>query len=224
MILTCPQCSTQFAVPPNAITADGRKVRCAKCKHVWHQYPIEDKVAKETDGEKNNQTPSGQKPENTEKPQVEEDLTRVENTNTETDNTSKSDQFKSAVIVIKQEIVTGYPSILIGLFVVFFGYFLISMMHSPLVMGDGVIFSDVVIDRDDDGLSINGQLTNTIDNERGLPSILVTVFIDDIEGDSSIFNAPQDVLPAGETIDFELVVDKYPENVTDVRVGFSLSD
>jgi predicted Zn finger-like uncharacterized protein len=39
MILTCPQCGTQYVVKDGAIPPDGRQVRCAACKHSWHQDP-----------------------------------------------------------------------------------------------------------------------------------------------------------------------------------------
>jgi predicted Zn finger-like uncharacterized protein len=41
MILTCPSCSTQYVVKDGAIPAEGRQVRCASCKHSWHQEPEE---------------------------------------------------------------------------------------------------------------------------------------------------------------------------------------
>jgi len=37
MILTCPACSTRFAIDSNALGAGGRRVRCGSCRHVWHQ-------------------------------------------------------------------------------------------------------------------------------------------------------------------------------------------
>lgn len=41
MILTCPSCGTQYVVKDGAIPPGGRQVRCASCKHSWHQNPDE---------------------------------------------------------------------------------------------------------------------------------------------------------------------------------------
>lgn len=40
MIVSCPACSTSFAVDDSLIGPSGRKVRCAKCSHRWHQMPV----------------------------------------------------------------------------------------------------------------------------------------------------------------------------------------
>lgn len=37
MILTCPACATQYRLKDGAIPPEGRTVRCASCKHKWHQ-------------------------------------------------------------------------------------------------------------------------------------------------------------------------------------------
>ena len=39
MILTCPACDTKYVVKDDAIPPQGRQVRCAACKHSWHQDP-----------------------------------------------------------------------------------------------------------------------------------------------------------------------------------------
>jgi predicted Zn finger-like uncharacterized protein len=39
MILICPACGTQYVVKDGAIPSQGRQVRCASCKHSWHQDP-----------------------------------------------------------------------------------------------------------------------------------------------------------------------------------------
>jgi predicted Zn finger-like uncharacterized protein len=44
MILTCPECGTQYAVKDGAIPEGGRKVRCASCGHSWHQQPSPDSL------------------------------------------------------------------------------------------------------------------------------------------------------------------------------------
>jgi predicted Zn finger-like uncharacterized protein len=47
MILTCPQCATQYNVDAAKFPAAGRDVRCAKCAHVWHQDAPEPERAPE---------------------------------------------------------------------------------------------------------------------------------------------------------------------------------
>lgn len=44
MIITCPSCSSKFAVKAEAIGLTGRKVRCAKCKHDWFQDPSQEMI------------------------------------------------------------------------------------------------------------------------------------------------------------------------------------
>ena len=47
MILTCPNCSTQYAVGDGAIPPQGRKVRCASCGESWFQEGAEPQPASE---------------------------------------------------------------------------------------------------------------------------------------------------------------------------------
>jgi predicted Zn finger-like uncharacterized protein len=45
MILTCPSCGTQYVVKDGTIPPEGRQVRCASCKHSWHQAPETEEAA-----------------------------------------------------------------------------------------------------------------------------------------------------------------------------------
>ncbi|HWJ38274.1 MAG TPA: zinc-ribbon domain-containing protein [Sphingomicrobium sp.] len=47
MILTCPNCGTQYVVKDGAVPPEGRQVRCAACKHSWHQDPPAAEAAEE---------------------------------------------------------------------------------------------------------------------------------------------------------------------------------
>jgi predicted Zn finger-like uncharacterized protein len=37
VIIACPACATRYVVPDSAIGLEGRRVRCAKCRHSWFQ-------------------------------------------------------------------------------------------------------------------------------------------------------------------------------------------
>lgn len=40
MIITCPDCETNFLVKAEQLGERGRKVRCGSCAYVWHQEPL----------------------------------------------------------------------------------------------------------------------------------------------------------------------------------------
>jgi len=40
MLISCPNCGTQFSVPDTALGAKGRTLKCAKCAHKWFQNPV----------------------------------------------------------------------------------------------------------------------------------------------------------------------------------------
>ncbi|PIR32800.1 MAG: hypothetical protein COV36_03655 [Alphaproteobacteria bacterium CG11_big_fil_rev_8_21_14_0_20_44_7] len=46
MHLECPECKTKFLIDPAKLGDKGRKVRCGKCSHIWHQEPAAPEQAK----------------------------------------------------------------------------------------------------------------------------------------------------------------------------------
>ena len=42
MFLSCPECSTRYLLDPLELGGDGRRVRCARCAHIWFQAPEEE--------------------------------------------------------------------------------------------------------------------------------------------------------------------------------------
>jgi len=49
MIITCPNCSSRFKVNPDTFPAEGRDVRCGKCKHQWFAVSEPEEVLSEPD-------------------------------------------------------------------------------------------------------------------------------------------------------------------------------
>ncbi len=41
MIVSCPNCSTRYTLSESSVGANGRKVKCAKCGHIWWQRAVE---------------------------------------------------------------------------------------------------------------------------------------------------------------------------------------
>lgn len=50
MILTCPSCETRYLLNTAVLGAEGRRVRCSKCAHIWHQAPEKTEEAGESPG------------------------------------------------------------------------------------------------------------------------------------------------------------------------------
>lgn len=50
MILTCPNCRTQYAVALSAIPVQGKRVRCTRCAHTWFTHrPAEENLERSPD-------------------------------------------------------------------------------------------------------------------------------------------------------------------------------
>lgn len=59
MIISCPKCNAGFFVSPAQIGAAGRRVKCSKCKNIWHAIVQEDSMPKkEVVAERINEEPA----------------------------------------------------------------------------------------------------------------------------------------------------------------------
>src|SRR5262249_60914941 len=45
MRIVCPSCQTSYEVSAASLGAEGRQVRCVRCKDVWHAPQVEDETA-----------------------------------------------------------------------------------------------------------------------------------------------------------------------------------
>jgi predicted Zn finger-like uncharacterized protein len=62
MILTCPACGTQYVVKDGAIPPGGRQVRCASCRHSWHQDPDDTDAGDAVEGQDEHGRPDDLQP------------------------------------------------------------------------------------------------------------------------------------------------------------------
>jgi len=46
LIVKCPNCSTKFIVNDDLIPANGKKVKCSKCKQIWKQEKKSELISK----------------------------------------------------------------------------------------------------------------------------------------------------------------------------------
>ncbi len=44
MIVSCPNCATRYTLSESSVGVNGRKVKCAKCGHIWWQRAVETDV------------------------------------------------------------------------------------------------------------------------------------------------------------------------------------
>lgn len=195
MILTCPQCETRFVVPANAIPSEGRSVRCAKCQAKWHQLPVEDDDRVDV----------------VKAPVI-----------TKTEETPKSDgKFALILASVKKELIEGYKPFTAGLAIVLALFFALTQFSgSAVVVGQGLAFHHVVIEREGSELAIRGEIVNSMNDVRGVPKIQLTTIFDGVDGDSFLIVPAKDVLEPNEQIEFTYVLTEADAAITDIKVGF----
>ena len=132
---------------------------------------------------------------------------------------------KSFLKKIKQDFTEGYVVIgatAFAIILVFLGY---GMMQSPpLIMGQGLAFDNVSVDRDGHDLTVNATIVNAMDSDRGIPSIKVTkILAHDIEGDTHIIKPEKEKLHSGESIPVSIMLKDVGSEVLNLTLAFNLA-
>lgn len=217
MILTCPQCQTRFLVPSAALPDEGRKVRCCQCRHIWLQMPVDDvtdleipqKTEKKEDGVKIETPSPDAKPDNVGQPIEQASVTKEK---------------KQVLSLFGNSTSIGTKAFISGLFLVLLPFLLYRWMAPELVVGYGLVFHDVQIERDGDGLAIYGEIVNTMNDERGVPPVRMTMIHSGVNGDSVLFTPDRDIIAGGASIPIAYTIPDIETDVTDLKISFDMPD
>lgn len=115
----------------------------------------------------------------------------------------------------------GYK--VIGAFaaLVIVGYFVIQFISPALVIGQGLALDNISISREGQNIAIKGDVVNTMDTPRGVPSIQITQYLEgDVAGDKIIIAPQKDILQSGEAMEFNATMDSVGTEIKDVKVTF----
>ena len=136
------------------------------------------------------------------------------------DNADEDKPQNRYVQAVKNEIVTGYKSILLGLFIVLFGYWIYLALSPGIIMGQGLTFNNVEITREGGTMRVRGEIVNTMNEMRGVPSITITTMFADVAGDTVVYKPPIEGLGAGTSAQIDYQIGEYSADITDLRIGF----
>lgn len=189
MIITCPECSSQFAVKAEVIGATGRKVRCAKCKHNWFQAPptSEELPPPETIQEE----PKHEPEENSALPAI---------INT---------KVPSAVKAIMLGAISAF---ILTIFIITSNSILPSMSFLYNIFGiydaKGLALYDVKIEKTESGqyfdLNLSGKISNDSKENKHIPKIKIEILDKNRKKLSSIvLEDNEGIIKAGEKLEFE---------------------
>lgn len=194
MIITCPQCDSRFVVPSTLFASGGRKVKCASCKHVWYQdEPLDSLVEEIADHEQG----GGE---------------------TFADALSQSEDVQSNK---KRGVLSGVKVAAASCVTVLFMFFGYQMFKPTLIMGEGLAFNDIAVERTEEGLILSGEIVNTMRDRRGVPSVKVTALMaEDIKGDVMLIAPDKDILEGGEVLEMRAVLHHISEEAQKLDITF----
>lgn len=191
MIIACPQCDVRFVVPSTVFMNGGRKMRCASCKHVWMQ---------DEPLEKSGSAHVGDTPDDIKKPKTDQSVSNM----------------------LKTDVTEGKFVVLIGFAIILALFFVYKFMTPSMIVGQGIAFNNIVVDQGEHGtMVIKGEIVNTMDDVRGIPSIKITnLMADNVEGDSVIFKLERHTLESGETFPIHYEINNIDSSVHSLKIMF----
>ncbi len=217
MILTCSSCASRFEIDSAHLGTGGRKVRCGRCGHTWHQAP-------EPSGA------PGDEPDriSTPIPKLQEfDDARRRSAETKSGETGGAEGRRSHVV---PWLIFVVVVALIGLGLTFGKerivqaipeagklYQLAGFEAEPARAGEGLDLRDVTqfrrVDGDQRMLLIEGTIVNISDQQRPVPSLRATIS-DEAEQvvDSWAFKPEVEILEPGEQATFQTSTKDPPKN------------
>ena len=177
MLLTCPQCETQFAAPDELILPDGKTVRCSICKHSWFQEPITEEPEENTETE-----------EDQGKAESEDIPEALKEGPAEIETPKPAKNILSKIpLSLSQESIAGIAASFV-VFILLFGIF--AMLRAPLThampatngfyamlgmgpkaIGKSITFHAIHATRTGDKLQITGEVGNLDTKSSKLPAI-----------------------------------------------------
>ncbi len=189
MILQCKNCNARYLVPDNAIGAEGRTVRCARCQHEWFE-PHQD-------------IESGEISE-----------TRIEVPDLDTiigsiNATASPIPEGSNLPVHRARTPTGLKAMvaICAILIVALSLFIVKPRLFGIVPSKGMVFSDIQIQKgsgdNSSTVEISGNIFNTSNVEGKVPNIRV-ILLDSMNNpiQSWEFKTNGEMLKAGATIPF----------------------
>jgi len=131
---------------------------------------------------------------------------------------------KPALDVLKQDFRQGW-GVMAAIIGVMLGlYFAISLFQSDMIMGQGLAFDRIAIERQESGeLLLTGQIVNVMNEARGVPMIKITQILQSgAQGDSRIIDPMVESLNGGEVLPMSLMLQGIGEDVRDIKLTFEM--
>lgn len=226
MILTCPECSTRYQANDAAFLPAGRRVRCAKCGHSWHQDPPvaepEPEIEEQSVAVPERATPAAFE---AAAPVAEAAEAAPRARARWMDRLAVAGGWLGLVIVIlvigwaavsyRQQVATLWPQ----------SATLYSALGLP-VNARGIAFTDVTYHRETEDrqtvLAVTGKLVNISGREIAVPQVRVTLTGDDgRELYHWDFTPDVAVLRAGQSVDFLTRLSSPPDAARHLKLQFA---